>query len=55
MSPVLHRIAQLEAERDEWKHEAEKQIRLARGAIDILEQHIRALMKERDQSNGAPK
>lgn len=46
---LLRHLNDLETERDEWKHEAEKQIKLARGANAILEQHIRALMKERDE------
>lgn len=45
---LCRRIIQLEAERDGWKAEAEKQIWLAKGAIEILEHHIEALMKERD-------
>lgn len=50
---LLRQMNDIEAERDGWKYEAEKQIRLARGATSILEQHIRTLMKERDELRAA--
>jgi hypothetical protein len=43
----LHlRISQLEAERDEWKHEAEKQTKLMKDTVHVLEQHVVLLMKQ---------